>query len=102
MTTRGELIEGFRMMTREGLRTTAHFGPEDWAYQVHDEDGGSTYCHHCNAKLIGRDWYVLTAWNLDDSGKCRTCGTLLPGVFEKQPGTWGAKRLPVRLANAAA
>ncbi len=69
---------------------------------VHDEDGGSTYCHHCNAKLIGRDWCVMTAWNLDADGKCRACGTLLPGVFEAQPGTWGAQRLPVRLADAAA
>jgi len=69
---------------------------------VHDEDGGSTYCHGCGAKLIGRDWYVLTAWNLDESGKCRQCGTPLAGVFEAAPGNWGARRQPVRLANFAA
>jgi pyruvate formate lyase activating enzyme len=69
---------------------------------VHDEDGGSTYCHHCNAKLIGRDWYVMTAWNLDKDGKCRSCGTPLPGAYEERPGTWGARRVPVRLADAAA
>jgi pyruvate formate lyase activating enzyme len=68
---------------------------------VHDEDGGSTYCHHCQAKLIGRDWYVLTTWNLDGDGKCKSCGTPLPGVFEETPGRWGARRLPVRLAGAA-
>jgi len=68
---------------------------------VHDEAGGSTYCHGCGAKLIGRDWYVLTAWNLDDAGKCRQCGTPLPGVFEAAPGTWGARRQPVRLADFA-
>ena len=49
MTTREELIGGFRMMIREGLRTTAVFGPEDWVYRVHDEDGGwnvkQVYCH---------------------------------------------------------
>ena len=89
------LTRARRIAMKNGLRYV-------YSGNVHDEDGGSTYCHHCNAKLIGRDWYVLTAWNLDDSGKCRTCGTLLPGVFEKQPGTWGAKRLPVRLANVAA
>src|SRR6201993_1315161 len=37
---------------------------------VHDEDGGSTYCHVCGAKLIGRDWYEITAWNLTVDGHC--------------------------------
>ena len=27
---------------------------------VHDEEGGSTYCHQCGEKLIGSDWYVLS------------------------------------------
>ena len=66
---------------------------------VHDEAGESTYCHQCGQKLIGRDWYVLTAWNLTPDGKCNRCGTPLPGVFEEKPGTWGARRLPVRLRD---
>ena len=41
---------------------------------VHDEKGGSTYCQKCGETLIGRDWYVLTAWNLDEKGACRSCG----------------------------
>ena len=65
---------------------------------VHDEAGGSTYCHSCGHKLIGRDWYVITDWQLDH-GKCPKCGTACAGVFEEKPGDWGAKRLPVRLAN---
>jgi pyruvate formate lyase activating enzyme len=65
---------------------------------VRDEDGGSTYCHHCGEKLIGRDGYVLTGWNLDEHGKCRKCGTPCAGVFEPRPGIWGAKRQPVRMA----
>jgi pyruvate formate lyase activating enzyme len=69
---------------------------------VHDEDGGSTYCHHCGARLIGRDWYDITAWNLDPEGKCKKCGTACAGVFESSHGDWGARRLPVRLANFAA
>jgi len=68
---------------------------------VHDEAGGSTYCHHCGMKLIGRDWYVITAWNLDNDGRCRQCHTPCPGVFEARPGTWGAQRMPVRLAQVA-
>jgi pyruvate formate lyase activating enzyme len=66
---------------------------------IHDESGGSTFCHQCNAKLIGRDWYELTAWNLTPDGKCKGCGTHCPGVFEEFPGTWGAKRVPVRLKD---
>ncbi len=69
---------------------------------VHDEAGGSTYCHHCGNQLIGRDWYVLTAWNLDEQGRCRACGTACAGVFEARPGAWGARRMPVRLKDFAA
>ena len=66
---------------------------------VHDGVGGSTYCHACGRLLIGRDWYELTAWHLTPEGACDQCGTKLAGVFEAQPGRWGAKRQPVRLAN---
>jgi pyruvate formate lyase activating enzyme len=68
---------------------------------VHDEQGGSTYCHHCGNKLIGRDWYVLSDWNLTHDGHCNSCGTLCAGVFEDRPGNWGARRLPVRLSEFA-
>jgi len=66
---------------------------------VHDEAGGSTYCPGCGTRLIGRDWYQLTAWGLDENGCCQGCGTRLPGVFEAVPGEWGRKRLPVRLTR---
>ena len=64
---------------------------------VHDETGGSTYCHQCGKKLIGRNWYQLTEWSLIADGRCRFCGTPCPGVFEEQPGEWGARRAPVRI-----
>jgi pyruvate formate lyase activating enzyme len=69
---------------------------------VHDEDGSSTYCHACGERVIGRDWYVLTAWGLDERGCCRACGAHCTGVFEPKPGNWGARRLPVRLAEYSA
>ena len=65
---------------------------------VHDKKGQSTYCHHCGNELIGRDWYVLSEWNLTEDGKCNQCGTSCAGVFEKEPGHWGARRMPVRMA----
>jgi pyruvate formate lyase activating enzyme len=66
---------------------------------VHDQAGGSTYCHHCGEVLIGRDWYLLSTWNLTDDGHCRFCGACCPGVFEGRPGTWGPRRQPVWLGE---
>jgi pyruvate formate lyase activating enzyme len=64
---------------------------------VHDPAGQSTYCHACGALLVERDWYELGAWNLVD-GRCGSCGEPCAGVFEERPGTWGSRRLPVRMA----
>lgn len=66
---------------------------------VHDAEGGSTWCPGCGALLIERDWYQLGHWGLTADGACASCGTAVPGVFEAAPGTWGRKRLPVRLAG---
>ena len=66
---------------------------------VHDEEGQSTYCSGCGRRVIGRDWYVLCDWQLDGDGRCLACGTRCPGVFDGPPGDWGARRLPVRLAD---
>ncbi|MDE2234094.1 MAG: AmmeMemoRadiSam system radical SAM enzyme [Gammaproteobacteria bacterium] len=68
---------------------------------VHDAIGGSTYCHHCGALLIERNWYELGQWRLDTDGHCLQCGALLPGVFRGQPGHWGRRRMPVRINQAA-
>jgi len=66
---------------------------------VIDEKGGSTYCHQCGQILIGRMQYILSQWNLTEDGCCNSCGTPCAGFFEKEPGTWGARRLPVRLKD---
>lgn len=68
---------------------------------VHDHVGGSTYCHGCGERLIGRDWYVLTEWNLTAEGLCRFCGEPCAGHFAPSPGTWGSRRLPIRLRDFA-
>ena len=86
------LTRARRIAVKNGIR---------YAYtgNVHDESGSSTYCHHCGRKIIGRHWYVMTEWHLTDDGRCRDCGTACAGVFDGPPGTWGAKRLPVRLKD---
>jgi pyruvate formate lyase activating enzyme len=79
---------------QNGLRYT-------YTGNVHDHEGGSTYCHHCGKRVIGRDWYVMTDWHLTVDGRCQFCGTACAGVFTGPPGTWGSKRRPVRLADFA-
>jgi pyruvate formate lyase activating enzyme len=64
---------------------------------VHDRAGESSYCHECGQILIGRDWYTLSDWNLDEAGCCNRCATPCSGKFEEAPGRWGAQRQPVRI-----
>ena len=69
---------------------------------VHDFRGASTYCHQCGEILIGRDWYVLSTWSLDIRDRqtvCQSCGCPVAGVFEEQPGSWGARCQPVHVAS---
>jgi pyruvate formate lyase activating enzyme len=68
---------------------------------VHDPGRGSTYCHACGERLIGRDGYSLTHWGLTPDGACRHCGTPCAGIFEAAPGSWGSRRRPVRLRDFA-
>jgi pyruvate formate lyase activating enzyme len=67
---------------------------------IHDEVGQSTYCHACGSRLIGRDWYTITAWGLEADGACASCGAPCPGSFEAGPGRWGARRAPIVIAAA--
>ena len=64
---------------------------------VHDERGQSTYCPGCGERVIGRDWYAITAWRLTGQGRCAKCGRAIPGLFETSAGSWGRRRLPIRI-----
>ena len=66
---------------------------------INDEEGGSTWCHHCGELLIGRRGYTLTHWGLTPAGTCQGCGTACAGVFEAQPGSWGSRFQSVRLSD---
>jgi pyruvate formate lyase activating enzyme len=65
---------------------------------VHDPAGQSTRCHACDALLIGRDWYELTAWNLT-GGRCGECGTPCAGLFDGAPGRWGQRRKAIQVSG---
>ncbi len=64
---------------------------------VHDPEGGSTFCPSCGRLLVERDWYRLGSWGLDAGGHCAGCGAAVAGVFEAEPGDWGRRFQPVRL-----
>ena len=68
---------------------------------IHAPPQQSTYCPHCRKLLIERDWYELPkyAMRLD---RCPGCGTRIAGHFDRSPGNWGQKRVPVRIASFAA
>lgn len=66
---------------------------------VHDTEGSSTYCPECRTRVVERDWYELGEWQLDKNGICKNCGTTIEGKFNDVPGSWGNRRLPVRLAQ---
>lgn len=64
---------------------------------VHDKSAASTYCHHCKNLLIGRDWYQLSEWNLDQNANCKFCGDHCAGIFNPTPGNWGSKRQAIHI-----
>jgi pyruvate formate lyase activating enzyme len=70
---------------------------------VHDTEGGTTYCPHCGEALIVRDWYTILDYRVTPDGHCRECGGAVAGRFQafdiKQQ--FGPKRIPVRLAVEA-
>ncbi|MEJ2565565.1 MAG: AmmeMemoRadiSam system radical SAM enzyme [Gammaproteobacteria bacterium] len=88
------LIKAREIAIKHGIR---------YAYtgNVHNPGGDSTYCHKCHKQLIGRDWYVMTDWQVTDDGHCRFCDAPLAGIFAGPPGNWGPKRVPVRLRDYA-
>ena len=81
---------------RIALANGIHFA---YTGNVHDRDGDTTSCSACGAVLIGRDWYQLTSWSLGSGGTCPRCGTRCPGRFADEPGTWGPRRMPVRIGD---
>ncbi|HTQ76603.1 MAG TPA: AmmeMemoRadiSam system radical SAM enzyme [Burkholderiales bacterium] len=65
---------------------------------VHDEEGGSTYCPSCERPVIVRDWHEIRAYRLTDAGACAHCGAQLHGRFQKFGKPFGSRRIPVRIA----
>jgi len=68
---------------------------------VHDTEGGTTFCPGCGKGVIVRDWHEILAYDLTEKGHCAHCGTPLAGRFEKFEGQFGRRRIPVRVRMGA-
>ena len=68
---------------------------------VHDTQGGTTFCPGCHAALVVRDWYEIPAYHLRDDGHCPHCGATIAGRFERYERAFGARRIPVAMSMAA-
>ena len=68
---------------------------------VHDREGGTTYCTECGEALIVRDWYRIDDYRLTADGKCPRCATPLAGRFERFSlrEQFGRRRIPVAIAR---
>jgi pyruvate formate lyase activating enzyme len=68
---------------------------------VHDTDGGTTYCPSCRAPLIVRDWYRIDDYRLTSDGHCPDCQTPIAGYFEKFTRQFGNRRIPIAIPHHA-
>jgi len=64
---------------------------------VHDAEGGTTFCPSCRTPLIVRDWYNILEYRLTNDGHCPNCGSAIAGHFEHFDKAFGARRIPVQL-----
>jgi pyruvate formate lyase activating enzyme len=69
---------------------------------VHDTEGGTTYCPHCGKALIVRDWYRLLDYRVSPDGHCLECTGAVAGRYQafELEQQFGSKRIPVHLAAA--
>ncbi|MEP7209176.1 MAG: AmmeMemoRadiSam system radical SAM enzyme, partial [Casimicrobiaceae bacterium] len=65
---------------------------------VHDIEGGTTFCPACAHAVIVRDWHAILDYRMTPEGRCGHCGTAIAGVFGAAPGRWGRRRVPIRIA----
>jgi pyruvate formate lyase activating enzyme len=68
---------------------------------VHDREGGTTFCPGCRAPLVERDWHRIDAYRLTADGKCPACATSIPGMFEAfdVKRQFGRRRIPVAIGR---
>jgi pyruvate formate lyase activating enzyme len=90
--------ETLRRARRIALEAGLHYV---YTGNVHDREGDATTCPGCGRTVISRDWYEILTYELDETGRCRHCGTAIAGRYGRFDTPFGARRIPVRLHAAA-
>ena len=67
---------------------------------VHDSEGGTTFCPTCQKVLVVRDWYEIRCYEISMDGCCPGCGQVIAGRFGLYEKPFGAHRIPVRIGVA--
>ena len=62
---------------------------------IHDVEGGSTWCPGCHAELVRRDWHEVSAYCITPAQRCGACGTHIAGRFGVFERPFGRRRIPV-------
>lgn len=59
-------------------------------------EGGVTRCPQCQALLVERHGYVISAYHLNAQGGCPHCGHRIAGHWSDCAGRFGARRVPIQ------
>ena len=85
------LIRAREIGMREGLQYV-------YTGNVHNQQGDTTFCPHCKAELIIRDWYQIKRYRLTKDGHCPDCNTAIKGCFGETAGEFGRRRIPILIS----
>jgi pyruvate formate lyase activating enzyme len=61
--------------------------------------GLGTRCPVCEAMVVARRGYAIVGYGLTEGGDCGRCGAAIPGRWDSAPGSFGPRRIPVRLSE---
>jgi pyruvate formate lyase activating enzyme len=64
---------------------------------IRDPDGQSSYCAGCRRRVIARNGYRVDDFRLDERADCQACGAALVGHFDRHPGRFGSRRIPLAI-----
>ena len=79
------LMRARRIAQEEGLQHV-------YTGNVHDTEGGTTFCPQCHSALIVRDWHRILRYEVTDDGRCPDCTAPLAGRFERYEGSFRSPR----------
>ena len=70
---------------------------------IHDTDGGTTFCPQCQAALIVRDWHQINHYAMHDGNQCPHCNSAIAGRFARWTKPFkgfGRQRVPINFVSA--